>query len=112
MKKDYTKPSIVLYTGIGGMYMFEFAMGGVGQPKSYYHGYSKHTNYIYISLGTKQSNIKCKVRLSKENGKIEVYNGTKLLFSCNHFDKVYYQLKKLNINILTYNKRLRKYENE
>lgn len=111
--KNESPRQMVLYTGLYGIYNFDFHLGGVGSPNNYHHhGSMKHCKYIYITLGVKQSNIKCKVRMSRKVNQIEVYNGTNLLFSSNHFDDVYKRLKKLNIKIVTYNKRLRIYEKE
>jgi len=109
--KNEPPRQLVMYTGLYGMYNFDFALGNIGHPDIYHHhGHLKHCKYIYLTLGVKQSNIKCKVRMWNKVNKIEVYNGTTLLFSSNHFDDVYKGLKKLGIKIVTYNKRLRIYE--
>ena len=111
MYKNESPRQLVMYTGLYGMYNFDFVLGGVGHPNIYHHhGHLKYCKYIYLTLGVKQSNIKCRVRMWNKVNKIEVYNGTTLLFSSNHFDDVYKGLKKLGIKIITYNKKLRVYE--
>lgn len=111
MNRNEPPSQFVMYTGLYGMYDFNFAMGGIGIPNNYHHSrHMKHCKYIYLTLGVKQSNIKCKVKMWNKANKIEVYSGTSLLFYSNHFDDVYKKLKKLGIKIITYNKRLRIYE--
>lgn len=89
-------------------------MGEIGIPNSYkHHGTIKNKeSYQYITLGHTSSNIKCKIRMYRKVSKIEVYFGTVLLFSSNHFNSVYKELKKRKINIIVYNKFKRVFENE
>lgn len=105
----------IFVTGTRGMYNFNFQMGGVGSPRSYimhYSGGNRIVKYIYITLGHKFSNIKCKVRMWNDVAKIEVMDGTTTLFHSNHFDSVYAELEKRGIKILRYDKYSRRYKYE
>jgi len=114
--KDLSPPSsqsFVLYTGLYGMYNYEFVMGGIGYPTFgyYMHPYNskywrKTGNIIYISIGNdfygrtrkhktllKHSPYKAKIRMWKDVTKIELFYCTKSLGYFNNFDSVNNYLK-------------------
>lgn len=106
--KPEKQPTYVLYTGEYGMHNFNFACGGIGIPDYYViHNQRRIPSIIYITLVldeyfghsrknktlAKHSPYKCKIRMWKEFSKIELYYGTKLLTTANHFDGIYQFLK-------------------
>jgi hypothetical protein len=87
--------NITIYTGIGGMISWDWAMAGIGGfiPVKYWTHHTKRTRQYLVSLVTKHGNLKAVISYNSPT-KVSLRVGTKEVMRTNDLSDVKYFVEK------------------